>query len=269
MRRAIVLIGILVAGAVSAVHLGLSFGDFVPGEESWRKVGSFLFGALSPTLTSQSELRTDLVPRIVEAARNTVVFAAAAMSLALVFGLVLGVLASERWWRLFPTTRIVRPALYGGTRALIALLRSVHEVLWGVALLGAFGLHPAAAVVAIAIPYAGTLAKVFSEMLDEAPDAAASALEMSGARPLQVFVFGLLPTALPDMGAYAFYRFECALRSAAILGFFGFPTLGYYISESVGEFYFREAWTYLYTLLALIVVVEWWSGALRRRLTIA
>ena len=46
----------------------------------------------------------------------------------------------------------------------------------------------------------------------------------AGAGSRQVFVFGLLPRALPDMGAYAFYRFECALRSAAILGFFGFSS---------------------------------------------
>jgi len=130
-------------------------------------------------------------------------------------------------------------------------------------------LHPASAVIAIAIPYAGTLAKVFSEMLDEAEDGAADALRWSGANSLQIFAFGLLPRALPDMGAYAFYRFECALRSAAILGFFGFPTLGLYIQQSVGELYFREAWTYLYALFALIVLVEWWSGALRQRLTIA
>jgi hypothetical protein len=41
------------------------------------------------------------------------------------------------------------------------------------------------------------------------------------------------------------------------------------VYEAVGEFYFREAWTYLYALLALILIVEWWSGALRRRLTVA
>jgi phosphonate transport system permease protein len=152
---------------------------------------------------------------------------------------------------------------------LIAFMRSIHEILWAIALLAAFGLTTVAAVIAIAIPYAGTLAKVFSEMLDEAPDDAAGALRMAGAGSLQTFVFGLVPRAVPDMGAYAFYRFECALRSAAILGFFGFETLGKYIHQSCGELYFREAWTYLYALCILIVLVEWWSGAIRRRLTVA
>ena len=79
----------------------------------------------------------------------------------------------------------------------------------------------------------------------------------------------MLPRALPDMGAYAFYRFECALRSSAILGFFGYPTLGYYISLSFENLYYREVWTYLYALVLLVALVDWWSGALRRRLTVA
>jgi len=145
------------------------------------------------------------------------------------------------------------------------VLRSIHELLWAVLLLAAFGLGHLVAVMAIAIPYSGILAKVFSEMVDEAPRAAATALRDAGASPLQVFLFGLLPRALPDITAYTFYRFECALRSSAILGFFGFPTLGYYIAASFENLLYGEVWTYLYVLFGLITVMDWWSGALRRR----
>ncbi len=50
------------------------------------------------------------------------------------------------------------------------------------------------------------------------------------------------------------------------MGFFGFPTLGYYISASFENLYFSEVWTYLYTLFALVLLVDWWSGRLRREL---
>jgi phosphonate transport system permease protein len=147
-----------------------------------------------------------------------------------------------------------------------ATLRSVHELLWAVVFLAAFGITPLAAVAAIALPYAGTLAKVFGEMIDEAPRAAAGALRELGATPAVVLAFGLLPRALPDMTAYALYRFECGLRSAAVLGFFGFPTLGYYIAASFENLYYGEVWTYLYVLLALVAAVDWWSGRVRERL---
>jgi phosphonate transport system permease protein len=151
------------------------------------------------------------------------------------------------------------------TRVLIVGMRSVHELLWAVIFLAAFGLNTASAVVAIAIPYAGTLAKVFSEMIDEAPRDSAVALQTAGAGPAQVFCFGLLPRALPDMCAYSFYRFECAVRSSAVLGFFGFPTLGYSISAAFENLHYSEVWAYLDVLAVLIVAIEIWSGSLRRR----
>ena len=56
------------------------------------------------------------------------------------------------------------------------------------------------------------------------------------------------------------------LRSAAVLGLFGFPTLGLYIRQSFASTSYGEVWTYLYALLGLVLAFEAWSGALRRRL---
>ncbi len=285
-QRSLVLASIAVAGLLAGVELGLDPRDLVPGEGGLRIAGELFSSAFRPALTYESasvpEGITPLPLKALEAARVTLTLAAAAISLSVIVGIGLGFLASTAWWvgDAAPLTpgdaggdatrrlarRAVRPAIYGGARVLIALMRSVHELLWAVLLLAALGLSELTAVIAIAIPYAGTLAKVFSEMLDEAPRDSALALRGLGASPGIVFFFGLLPRALPDMAAYAFYRFECALRSSAVLGFFGYPTLGYYIAASFENLFYGEVWTYLYTLFLLVAVADWWSGALRRRL---
>ena len=144
-------------------------------------------------------------------------------------------------------------------------MRSVHELLWALFFLAALGLNSFSAVLAIAIPYGGTLAKVFSEMIDEAPRDTAQSLGAIGATRAQVFLWGLFPRALPDISAYAFYRFECAVRSSAVLGFFGYPTFGYYIRLSVENVHYRELWSYLYALFALVILLELWSSQLRTR----
>jgi phosphonate transport system permease protein len=267
--RGTVLVSIIASGCLSAWYLGLSPDHLWPSSSGWQQVGRFAKAAFAPALYSESDLATSLLPQALEAALQTLAFALTATSLSLLAGGVLGVLASQRWWRMLGVPRALGGVLYVCVRALIAFMRSIHEVLWALLLLAALGLNPAAAVLAIAVPYAGTLAKVLSEMLDEAPEDSADALALAGAPPLSVFAVGLLPRVLPDAGAYAFYRFECALRSAAVLGFFGFPTLGKRIYEATGELYFNEAWTYLYALIALIVMVEVWSAALRQRLTVA
>ena len=79
------------------------------------------------------------------------------------------------------------------------------------------------------------------------------------------FAIGLVPRALPDMMAYTFYRSECAIRSAAVLGFFGYGTLGAYVKSSFDNLHYGEVWTYLYALFLVIFVVDSLSARLRRR----
>jgi phosphonate transport system permease protein len=263
-----------VAGAWAAIQLRLDPLDLARGAGASEVFTTFFAAALSPALVAEGGTGTLLLPKALAAVRTTVVFAAAGTSVALLLGLVLGFLSSSAWWEGDPVganqtfhgflRRTLGPAITRSSRTLIAFMRSIHELLWAMLFLSAFGLSHASAVLAIAIPYGGTLAKVFSELIDEAPRDAAWALRGAGASPAQVFLIGLLPRALPDMGAYAFYRFECALRSSAILGFFGFPTLGYYIALSFENLYYREVWTYLYALFLLVVATDLWSSALRR-----
>ena len=279
-RRARLIFGIFLAALCSCFALDLSLADAIPREAGGSILGLFLEGALSPALSYEAAEvpagTPPLLSKVLGAVWTTLLFAVAGMSLAVVLGLVFGFLGATSWWsdegadsplgsgllkRLMPT-------VYGGVRVLIALMRSVHELLWAILFLVAFGLNNFSAVVAIAIPYGGTLAKVFSEMLDECPRESARSLRAIGAGPLQVFLWGLFPRAFADMSAYAFYRFECAVRSSAVLGFFGYPTIGYYLRLSAENLHYREVWTYLYALIALVLIVELWSSKLRERIVI-
>ena len=156
--------------------------------------------------------------------------------------------------------------IYIGARATATALRSLQELLWAVIFLSAFGLTRTSAVIAIALPYAGVFAKVFSELFDEAQRGPFRALVEGGGTRSQSFLFGIVPAAFPDVLAYLLYRFECAIRSSAVLGFFGFPTLGFFIAASFENLLYGEVWTYLYALAALVVTMDAWSGAIRRRL---
>ncbi len=73
--------------------------------------------------------------------------------------------------------------------------------------------------------------------------------------------------ALPDMLSYSFYRFECAIRAAAIMGFVGIGGLGMQIQLSLGDLFYNEVWTLLYALIGLVLLVDVWSTWLRRSLT--
>ncbi|MBW2273935.1 MAG: ABC transporter permease subunit [Deltaproteobacteria bacterium] len=275
-RVALLLLG--AAGVWSFATLDLALADLVPSSGGLEAAQRFFSRALSPALHSEARLASAAAPPVVvtamAAAWTTLVYAAAAMSLSLVLGIALGFGTSSALWLDEPadsgrgagSSGALAPLLYAAGRVLIALMRSIHELLWAVLLLVAVGLNELAAVLALAIPHAGILAKVFSELIDEAPRDASRALRDAGASKLQIYCFALLPRALPDLVTYAFYRFECMLRSSAVLGLFGFPTLGLYIRQSFASTNYGEVWTYLYALLALVLAFEAWSGAVRRRL---
>ncbi|MBK9383322.1 MAG: ABC transporter permease subunit [Planctomycetes bacterium] len=264
-------VALIATALLAAAHLGLFRTSAALLQAEHGLLGRFLAAALCPALDYESAVPAGTPPlwqKVLEGLRSTASFALAGLSLALCFGAPLGILCARSTWRAekHDPRALAARALWLGARSLAAALRSVHELLWAALFLAALGASPLAAACALALPYAGTLAKVFSELLDEADERAVRALEETGASRVQAFLAARLPTALPDLTAYAFYRFECALRSAAVLGFFGYPTLGLLIAQAFENQHLRELWTYLYALLLLVLLAERWSSALRRRL---
>ena len=265
-------IAIVGFGGLAALLLAAIWQPRWPTDGGWALAGEMLSAGLKPAWTPEDlDLGAateggDPSPSVLfdalQAARRTVTFALAACSLALLWGLPLGLLASRALWQLVGRCPgFCRRA----ARMLSAALRSVHELLWAVVLLAALGLSNSTAVLAMAIPFTGIFAKVFSELLDEAPRQATGALSAAGAAPIPLVLWALVPSALPDLAAYTLYRLDCALRSSAVLGFFGFPTLGYHVAVAFENLHYREMWTHLYVLFALVAGLELWSASLRRR----
>jgi len=264
------LLGALVLLAVaSAAWLDLSWRGLQPGRGGWELAGKFFAGALRPAwdYEDRSGLPENAAPFLAQVAAatvNTLRIALAAVSLSLVMGLTLGFCACSAWWPEGRSAQRWPRLLWLAARGLMTLLRSVHELIWATVFLAAFGLTPLTAALAIALPYCGTLAKVFAEMCEESPEDTRAAFRAFGADPRQFYFLGLIPRVAAELCAYALYRFECGLRSAAVLGFLGLATLGHSLSLSFENLHYREVWTYLYALLAMVLVFDFWSGAVRR-----
>lgn len=270
-RRRTLLV-LAVTGILCAWYLKVNPADLV-SNKGWKIAGDFFSAALHPALSYEDgPVPDDWEPLLVKAARGmtcTLQYAVAAISLALVGGIALGFLGSRRWWpesaRRGPG-RLAFNTLYAVSRTVMAFTRSIHELIWGLLFITAIGLSPEAGIVAIAIPYSGTLGKIFSEILDEQSPRPAESLHAIGSGSFTAFLFGTVTGALPDLITYTLYRFECALRASAILGFVGIETIGYYIKVAGNELHWREVWTYLYLLIFVMIVIDRWGAAVRRRL---
>ena len=258
---------------ICAWALGLTPRGLIPSDvNQWDRTARFFQAALHPALDYEDvNVPEDAEPILVKGLKGvllTLKFAFGAMSLAVPTALLLGFFGSSAWWPepCGKRSKALLRVVYAACRFLMSFLRSIHELIWALLFLSAMGVSPLAGMVALALPFSGTLGKVFSELIDEEARDAAEALKAIGHGPVQTFLVGILPRAMPNLITYSFYRFECALRSSAVLGFVGIETIGLYIQLSNEEFYYREVWTYLYLLIAMIVIVDRWGAMIRRHL---
>lgn len=249
-------------------------------------LGRFLKASLQPDLTPE------FLQLTLDATLTTLAYAVCGTFLSILLGIIGGLLTSEVWWlavfprRLrhqpfrieshrhsplkqkspFPIPHSLFPSLRLGLRALLAVPRSIHEMLWGLFFVNIWGLDPLVAILAIAIPFGAVVAKVFSEILDETPRQPLITLLNSGVTPLTAFIYTLIPQAFSNLLSYTFYRFECSIRSAAVLGIIGAGGLGYEILLSLQSLRYQQLWTFFYALFILNGIVDFGSAWLRDRL---
>jgi len=146
----------------------------------------------------------------------------------------------------------------------LLLLRSIPEIVWALLLVRAIGLGSAAAVVAIAISYGGMLGKAYYEIFESVDRKPTRALLEAGSGRLSAFLYGTFPLALPEFVSYSIYRWECAVRASAVMGFVGAGGLGQELELSIRMFAGGEVSTILVVLFALVLVADALSGIVRR-----
>jgi phosphonate transport system permease protein len=125
-------------------------------------------------------------------------------------------------------------------------------------------LGPFAGTLALALHTTGVLGRLFSESIENAPQATAQALRVQGASESQVFLYATLPTIIPQLMSYSLYRWENNIRAAAILGVVGGGGLGQMLAFHMGLFQMQETSSILIAMILLVVLVDTLSYTARR-----
>ncbi len=146
---------------------------------------------------------------------------------------------------------------YRVVRICCAFVRSIHELFWALIFLQFFGLHPITGVLAIALPYAATFGRVYSEILEEGDRGVVEALSAQSGL-ISIFWYARVPDLWAHLTSYTSYRFECGMRSSAVLGFVGMPTLGFYLESSYAEGQYSEVGMILLIFLITIGSLRLW-----------
>jgi phosphonate transport system permease protein len=223
----------------------------------------FLAGFVPP------ETSADFLAELGRATLETLAIATAGMTLAFVIAVPLTLVATRSLSiaRLGPGPGLnASRALYALCRLLLVSLRGIPELVWALLFVRAFGLGPAAGVLALAVTYGGMLAKVYTEILESAEAEPVRVLLEAGAPRTLALLYGLLPIAAQEIVSYTVYRWECALRASVVMGFVGAGGLGQLMDQSMKMMNGGEAAMILIAFLVLVLLADWISAGLRKQL---
>ena len=157
------------------------------------------------------------------------------------------------------------PVLHHATRVVVAICRTVPDLVWALLFVAIVGLGPFAGVLAIAVDKIGFCGRFFAEAMEEADRRPQEALRALGAGRPAIILGVILPAATPGLINASLFSLEKATRSSVVLGLVGAGGIGIELQVSMDMFRYDEAITIILAILALVVAVEQCSAWLRRR----
>lgn len=151
-----------------------------------------------------------------------------------------------------------------GARAVIVMARAIPDVVMAIVFFRIFGLGAMTGVLAMGLHSVGMVGKLYADAIEQVDEGPRAAIRASGADTTQELIVGVLPQVLPAFVATALHRLDINLRISVLLGFVGVDGLGYAMANAFKELDYRRGMALAVVVVALCVVVELLSGAVRR-----
>lgn len=181
-------------------------------------------------------------------------------------GTVLGVLLSVPLAVLACRSLTASWPLRTAARSLIAVFRTVPDVVWALIFVVAVGLGPFAGTLALMVDTMGYAARFFADAMEEQEKGPQEALMAAGAPRIGVLMAAVLPAAMPSMVTTSLFCLEKATRGGVVLGLVGAGGIGMELKVSMDLFNYAEAAAAILAILLLVIAVEQASAAARRRI---
>ena len=92
-------------------------------------------------------------------------------------------------------------------------------------------------------------------------------MQATGAGPLHVVRYGVLPQVVPDFISYIVYHWDINVRISTIIGFVGGGGIGYLLNLYINDFKWNQAGTAIWAIVIVVWAMDFLSAEVRKRLT--
>jgi len=234
------------------VYLVLAIGTL---EVNWERVivglergQRFIMGFLQPDFTSRwNDIYRGLIESLTMTLTSTVI------------GVILSVPVG------IGAARNLAPApVYYVCRAIIAVSRSLQEVIIAIFLVAMFGFGPFAGFLTLSFATIGFIAKLLADDIEEIDETQAEAVRSTGASWLQLINYAIQPQVMPRLIGLSLYRLDINFRESAVIGIVGAGGIGATLSTAMDRYEYDSAGAILLLVIGIVMIAEYGSSYLRK-----
>lgn len=154
-------------------------------------------------------------------------------------------------------------------RRSLEFCRTVPDIVFALIFVAAFGLGALAGVLAMALHTAGTLGKLFTEVVENIDMRPVEGIASTGGSWLAQVRFGAMPQVLSNLTSYILLRFEVNVRGATVIGIVGAGGIGADLIVAIRKFFYSDVSAILLMIVATVMLIDMLSARVRHRLLAA
>ncbi|MGQ7844860.1 phosphonate ABC transporter, permease protein PhnE [Granulosicoccus sp. 3-233] len=213
-------------------------------ERGWR----FIKGFLTPDFTSRWK---DISSGLVESLTMTMTSTVAGVLLSIPIGI--------------GAARNVAPGVvYYVCRAIIAVSRSLQEIIIAILFVTMFGFGPFAGFLTLTFATIGFMAKLLAEDIEDIDESQTEAVRATGASWLQLINYAVQPQVMPRLIGLSLYRLDINFRESAVIGIVGAGGIGATLNTAIDRYEFDSAGAILLIIILIVMLAEYSSGFVRK-----
>jgi len=154
-------------------------------------------------------------------------------------------------------------AIYNLTRFYLNMTRSIEPLIWAIIFSVWVGIGPFAGMLALCLHSVASLAKLYSEQIENINDGPVEAMTATGAHPIQVIWFGVVPQILLPFLSFTIYRWDINVRMATVIGLVGGGGIGTMLMQYQGLGKWNEVGLLVIIIAFIVWVMDYTSAKLR------
>jgi len=160
---------------------------------------------------------------------------------------------------------IVPAPVYLVCRSVIAISRSLHEIVVAILLVALVGFGTFAGFLTLAFGTIGFLSKLLAEDIEDIDPAPLEAVRATGAGWWQALVYAILPQVAPRLIGLSMYRLDINFRESAVVGIVGAGGIGATLNTALSRYEYDSAAAVLAIIIVIVFGCEYVSGLIRAK----